>query len=701
MRLKTALANLALLLAACSARAQFATTINDNSTTPAPPTGTLNAVPQKTNGYPVTQVSHYVLYPTVQVACPSSGDLSVPVLTAYGALPNLQGGIVDARRCTGATTWTNDFEFNIPDTVLLLPCATLTTSRQISVMPGIRNVRIQGCAYEGGSSASGTAGGTVFDYTGTGTFLEVGDVTFSTDTTGFALADLLINTASAGTAAVAIQLDRVQEANIERIYLIGANTATQTGLSLDGQGNYTGGSFIGVHINGFGVPLFMSGDNTGAANASTFVRLHANCSTSGGSPISGTIGVDLAYGDGNMFTGGDVEGCDTMLLLGAGAKNNTFTGLRNENSNAQVLAMSGSANNLWLTGGTMFTGKLTDSGTRNTFLDAFHRVFNTLNGDQWHAQADATVVDHAYTGIGLGTVRGYQQEYTTDVPGSPGNYQNAWLWGPGDGATGLQVWVLQDLLNNVPRFGINQYTTAGGNDTSYINAAGTGYVCFNCSANSGTGGVIFDSGGSSPTEVGAIDSTGALTLYGNMKFYANSAYQWYLQCASASVCSLTNPATSGNPHAFDVYPAGQFNLNSGGTSAVTVNNTSAAGTGGFIVYEGGTNSGTAAFTVSGTGSITAIANAQIGNASGTGNLTIGNHLNQLGTGDFGGSCAMSSSTTCYVSLQHSYSTAICFAADQTGNVDTVRAYYSGAHCNVVAASSNSDTWGCICIGNPS
>lgn len=701
MRPRTALAYLALLLAACSTRAQFAYQLNDNSNTPTPPTGTLNVVPQNDHGYPTVNVSHYVRYPTLQVACPSSGDLSAPIGTVIASILTGGGGIVDARRCTTATTWTNELDLNHENITILLPCAALAASTGIVVEPGMRNIVLRGCSYQGGSATSGSAGGTVFVYSGTGTFLEVGDPAFAVDTVGFAASDFLLNTANAGTAAIGIQLDRVQEANLERLYLIGENTNSQTALALNGTGNYTGGTFLSLHINGYGTPIYMTGDATGAANASTFVRLHANCSTSGGSPISGTIGIDLEYGDGNMFTGGDVEGCDTMLLLGAGAKNNTFTGLRNENSNTQITALSGSANNMWLTGGTMFTSKLADAGTRNTFQDAFHRVFNTLNGDQWHAQADTTVTDHVYTGIGLGNVRGYQQEYVTDVPGSAGTYQNAWLWGPGDGTTGLQVWVLQDLLNNVPRFGVNQNTTAGGSNPSYINAAGTGYVCFNCSTNSGTGGAIFDSGGSSPTEVAAIDSTGALTLYGSMKFYASSAYQWYLQCASASVCSLTNPATSGNPHAFDVYPAGQFNLNSGGTSAVTVNNTSTAGTGGFIVYEGGTNSSTAAFTVSGTGSITATANAQIGNASGTGNLTIGNHLNQLGTGDFGGSCAMSSSTTCYVSLQHSYSTAICFAADQTGNIDTVRAYYSGAHCNVVAASSNSDTWGCICIGNPS
>jgi hypothetical protein len=102
-------------------------------------------------------------------------------------------------------------------------------------------------------------------------------------------------------------------------------------------------------------------------NASTFVRLHIDCPTSGGSPISGTYGINLQQGDGNTFTGGDVEGCNTALHLGANAQNNTIVGLRNENSN-QVVADAGSSYNNWMTGGTMFTGKLTDNGTRNSFL---------------------------------------------------------------------------------------------------------------------------------------------------------------------------------------------------------------------------------------------------------------------------------------------------------------------------------------------
>jgi len=96
--------------------------------------------------------------------------------------------------------------------------------------------------------------------------------------------------------------------------------------------------------------------------------------------MSGTYGINLQQGDGNTFTGGDVENCSTALHLGANAQNNTIIGLRNENSTNQVVADAGSSYNNWMTGGTMFTGKLTDNGTRNSFLDTFHRSFNGMNG---------------------------------------------------------------------------------------------------------------------------------------------------------------------------------------------------------------------------------------------------------------------------------------------------------------------------------
>jgi hypothetical protein len=523
----------------------------------------------------------------VQVACPSGSDLSTAVNACLASLPTPTGGICDARACSANFTWNNPTTFSNPNEALLLPCGTLTATATVTVSPTVRNSTIHGCAYQGGSAGSGTAGGSVWNYQGNGTAFVIGDTGDGSDTPGFYLTDLTLATANGGSSARAIDFHRVQEIDIERVYFIGNNGTGQTGITLDGTGNYSGGTFQSFRLSNFGTALLMTGNGTGAANASTFTRMHVNCPTSGGSPISGGIGINLAYGDGNTFVGGDIEGCDSMLILGAGASNNTFNGVRNENSNSQVNAAPGSQYNLWLTGGTMFTGRLTDAGTHNSFADTFHRSWNNLNGDLWRSQSDATITNRVYTGIGLGHVRGRIQEWQTDVPGSPGTYQNAWQWGPGDGTTGLQLWQLEDVLNNVTRFGVQQYTTAGGNNQSFLNAAGTGSVCFNCSTNSGTGGISIGSGGATPTTIAAYDSSGNTYQLGRQDFYSASTLAWRLNCASTSACNIDSETPTASAHHLRLYNGAGTDIDSESTGGVTINNSTGGGTGPFTVYGGG------------------------------------------------------------------------------------------------------------------
>jgi hypothetical protein len=569
------------------AHCQAGTGVNFNHATPAAPAGTRNVTFQNDSSRPTVNMSAYVTFPTVQVACPSGSDLSTAVNACLASLPTPTGGICDARACSSNFTWNNPTTFANPNQALLLPCGTLTATATITVSPTVRNSTIHGCAYQGGSAGSGTAGGSVWNYQGNGAAFVVGDPSDASDTPGFYLTDLTLATANGGSSARAIDFHRTQEIDIERVYFIGNNGTGQTGITLDGTGNYSGGGFLNLRLSNFGTALNMTGNGTGAANASTFTRMHINCPTSGGSPISGGIGINLAYGDGNTFVGGDIEGCDSMLILGAGASDNTFNGVRNENSNSQVSAASGSQYNLWLTGGTMFTGKLTDAGTHNSFADTFHRSWNNLNGDLWRSQSDATITNHVYTGTGQGNVRGRLEVWQTDVPGSPGSYQNAWQWGPGDGTSGLQAWTLTDTLNNVPRFSATQYTTAGGNNQTAINGAGSGAVILNGSANAGTGGTVFDSGGATPTTVATIDNSGDGTLYGYFRFWASAAEQWRFDCASTSACNIDSMTPTANAHHIRLYNGAGTDIDSESTAGVTINNSTGGGTGPFTVYGGG------------------------------------------------------------------------------------------------------------------
>jgi len=326
-------------------------------------------------------------------------DFGAKVQACLAALSTTYGGTCDARNFTGSLSMGSNLTISTANAAVLLPCATISTASQIIVTAGTRNVSLHGCALRGASAGSGSQGGTAFAYSGTGAMVQVGDPTYTVDTSGFHIDNAVINTTfSTSATAQGFIAYRAQELNLENLYFLG--NANQTGMTLDGTGNYTGGSFFGDQFDGFQTAVNAIGHQvanpsiTDWLNASTFVRLHIDCPTSGGNPISGTYGINLQQGDGNTFTGGDVEGCNTALHLGPNAQNNTIVGLRNENSNNQVVTDVGSQYNNWVAGGTIFTGQLTDNGSRNSFLDSFHRSFNGINGDWYGSQQDATVTDH-------------------------------------------------------------------------------------------------------------------------------------------------------------------------------------------------------------------------------------------------------------------------------------------------------------------
>jgi hypothetical protein len=454
---------------------------------------------------------------TYQVDQFPGADFGAKLQSCLSAVSTQYGGDCDARNFTGSLSMGSNLTISTANTTVQLPCATIATSSQIIVTAGTRNVALRGCALRGGSVASGSQGGTVFAYSGSAAMVQVGDPTYATDTQGFHMDDVVINTTGATSAtAQGLVAYRTQEMDLESLYFLG--NANQTGMTLDGTGNYTGGTYFDNAFNGFQTAVKAIGHQVSNAattdwmNASAFVRLHIDCPTSGGNPIAGTYGINLQQGDGNTLTGGDVEGCSTALHLGANAQNNTIVGLRNENSTNQVVADAGSAYNNWMTGGTMFTGKLTDNGTRNSFLDTFHRSFNGMNGDWYGSQQDATVTNHFRLGTGTGNERGLLNRYQSD-------YGYRWTTGLSDATAGEQFYQVLDELNNVYRLSIGQYNNgqASTNNQTVINAAGTGAVVLNGSNNAGTGGVVVGSGGSSASTVATINNAGNAQFIGTLQ----------------------------------------------------------------------------------------------------------------------------------------------------------------------------------------
>jgi len=555
----------------------------------------------------------------------AGADFGAKLQACLGSLSAINGGTCDARNFSGNVSMGSNLTISTANATVLLPCATISTANQLVVTAGTRNAALRGCALRGTSSASGSQGGTVFNYSGTGAMVQVGDPAYVADTPGFHMDNVAINTTAANTTAKGLAAYRTQEMDLESLYFLG--NSNQTGMTLDGTGNYTGGTFFDNAFTGFQTAVNAIGHQisnpatTDWMNASTFVRLHIDCPTSGGSPVSGTYGINLQQGDGNTFTGGDVEGCSTALHLGPNAQNNTIVGLRNENSTNQVVADAGSSYNNWMTGGTMFTGQLTDNGTRNSFLDTFHRSFNGLNGDWYGSQKDATVTNHYRLGIGAGNERGLLDRYQTD-------YGYRWTMGLSDAAAGEQFYQLLDELNNVYRLSIGQYNNgqSSTNNQTVINAAGTGAIVLNGSANAGTGGVVFGSGGTTESTVATINNTGNAQFNGTLQVGGPSTFtgstivknqadaeidatlwagltvgqkesfiykdwngnsQWYMEKDASNNWEL-NSATDSLDH-FKAYQTGDDYINAGGTGAVRINNETNSGTGGFIVYSGGTS----------------------------------------------------------------------------------------------------------------
>ena len=451
-------------------------------------------------------------------------DFGAKLQACVNTLDPVYGGTCDARNFTGTQAAGSAIVISTANATVQLPCATIATASQIRITPGTRNVTLRGCALRGASDSSGSQGGTVFLYSGTAPMIQAGDPGYAINTVGFHIDNVVINTtASSNSAAQAIAAYRTQEMDLHGLYLLG--NSNQTGITLDGTGNYTGGTFQDIEFGGFGTALNAIGHQVANAattdwvNASTFLRLHIDCPTNGGSPIAGTYGINLVQGDGNTFTGGDVEGCATALHLGPNAQNNTIVGLRNENSINQVVADAGSSYNNWITGGTMFTGQLTDNGTRNSFLDTFHRSFNGLNGDWYGSQTDTTITNHYRLGTGTGNERGLLNRYQTD-------YGYRWTMGLSDASSGAQFYQLLDELNNVYRLSIGQYNhgQAGTNNQTVLNAAGTGAVVLNGSSNAGTGGVIFGSGGPASSTVATINNTGSAQFNGTLQVAGASTF---------------------------------------------------------------------------------------------------------------------------------------------------------------------------------
>jgi hypothetical protein len=539
-------------------------------------------------------------------------DFGAKLQACVGTVSASYGGTCDARNFTGILSMGSNLTISKANAVVLLPCATISTASRIIVPAGVRNVVLHGCSLRGISGASGAQGGTVLLYSGAGNAIQVGDSTYALDTSGFRMDNVAINTTGSASAATGFYAYRAQELHLESSYFLG--NQNQTGMTIDGTGNYAGGTFTDLEFTGFLEAVNGIGHQIANAaitdwmNASTFVRLHIDCPVSGGNPISGTYGINLQQGDGNTFTGGDVEGCSTALHLGPNAQDNTIVGLRNENSTNQVVADAGSAYNSWIAGGAMYTGHLTDNGTRNSFLDTFHRSFNGLNGDWYGSQQDSTLTNHYRLGIGLGNERGLLNRYQTD-------YGYRWTMGLSDATAGAQFYEILDELNNVNRLIIGQYLSSTANIVTNVMVNNGG-----CYISSTPPSIAFSGGGGTGAAATAVmlpaTSSSCPGGYAVSSVTVTNPGASYTSQPSVSF-SGSNQATAPNAAA-EIASVGSTNnqsvLNSAGTGAVVLNGSTNSGTGGVVIGSGGPSETTVA-TISNAGNAQFIGTLQVGGVS--------------------------------------------------------------------------------------
>jgi hypothetical protein len=93
-----------------------------------------------------------------------------------------------------------------------------------------------------------------------------------------------------------------------------------------------------------------------------------------------------------------------------------------------------------------------------------------------------------------------------------------------DATVGEQFYQVLDELNSVYRLSIGQYNNgqSSTNNQTVVNAAGTGAIVLNGSNNSGTGGVVFGSGGATETTVATIDHAGNAQFNGTLQVAGTS-----------------------------------------------------------------------------------------------------------------------------------------------------------------------------------
>jgi hypothetical protein len=169
------------------------------------------------------------------------------------------------------------------------------------------------------------------------------------------------------------------------------------------------------------------------------------------------------------------------------------------------------------------------------------------------------------------------------------------------------------------------------------------------------------------------DSGATATQIGEFVLRDRGTSKWALVKDASNVFSVLDQTTGKN--ILMATTSSTTQINSQGANAVQINVASGSGTGGLTVGDG---NGLGKFFINSAG-----------------------HINQSNSGVFAGTCAMSASTSCTVTIGAAYnSTPGCVATVQGTTAIAGACSISGITATVTAASANSATWAAMLFGNP-
>jgi hypothetical protein len=174
-----------------------------------------------------------------------------------------------------------------------------------------------------------------------------------------------------GTTGIGIYMTNVVYFSMNRVYVAGTNLIGQTGIVLDGTGNFCGtGTIINPNISFLGTCILGKSALGGADAMNAVTIIGGTLSTN----VVGGIGLNIDSGFQNQVYGTDFESNTIAVKFGADAVDN-YIDMRSEVNTTDFSALGGSQRNIGRARGNASI-VVSDSGTDNHFMLGKDSDFN-------------------------------------------------------------------------------------------------------------------------------------------------------------------------------------------------------------------------------------------------------------------------------------------------------------------------------------